>query len=56
MSASAASAPPAAPAGTSLSSFLTRGLTHYLPAAILLNPNFGDYTANVVGLRFKMRM
>lgn len=39
-----------------LSSFLTRGLTHYLPAAILLNPNFGDYTANVVGLRFKMRM
>lgn len=37
-------------------SFLTRGLTYYMPAALLLNPNFGDYTANVVGLRFKMSL
>jgi MtrB/PioB family decaheme-associated outer membrane protein len=39
-----------------LDSFLTRGLTNYLPAALLLNGNFGDYTAHVIGLRFKMRM
>jgi len=36
--------------------FLTRGLTYYMPAALLLNPNFGDYTANVIGLRFKMSL
>ncbi|MCB1008537.1 MAG: MtrB/PioB family outer membrane beta-barrel protein [Acidobacteria bacterium] len=36
--------------------FLTRGLTYYMPAALLLNPNFSDYTANVIGLRFKMSL
>ena len=25
-----------------------------VPAALLLNANYGDYTANVIGLRFKM--
>ncbi len=40
----------------SLSSFITRGLTYYLPGALLLNGNYGDYTANVVGLRFKLRL
>jgi MtrB/PioB family decaheme-associated outer membrane protein len=39
-----------------LDSFITRGLTYYMPAALLLNGNYGDYTANVVGLRFKIRM
>jgi MtrB/PioB family decaheme-associated outer membrane protein len=38
-----------------LDSFLVRGLENYMPAALLLNANFGDYTANVVGLRFKLK-
>lgn len=37
-----------------LESFITRGLTNYLPGALLLNANYGDYTANVLGIRFKM--
>ena len=38
-----------------LDSFLVRGLQNYLPAALLLNANYGNYTANVVGLRFKLK-
>jgi len=37
-----------------LDSFIVRGLENYMPASLLLNANYGDYTANVVGLRFKM--
>ena len=38
-----------------LDSFLVRGLENYMPAALLLNANYGDYTANVFGLRFKLK-
>ena len=38
-----------------LDSFIVRGLEYYMPAALLLNANYGDYTANVVGLRCKLR-
>ncbi len=37
-----------------LDSFIVRGLEYYMPAALLLNANYGDYTANVIGLRFKL--
>ena len=37
-----------------LDSFIVRGLENYMPASLLLNPNHGDYTANVFGLRFKL--
>ena len=38
-----------------LDSFIVRGLENYMPASLLLNANYGDYTANVVGLRFKLK-
>ena len=38
-----------------LDSFIVRGLEYYMPAALLLNANYGDFTANVIGLRFKLR-
>ncbi len=38
-----------------LDSFIVRGLEHYMPAALLLNANYGDYTASVVGVRFKLK-
>ncbi len=38
-----------------LDSFIVRGLEYYMPAALLLNANYGDYTANVIGLRCKLR-
>ncbi len=37
-----------------LDSFIVRGLENYMPASLLLNANYGDYTANVVGLRCKL--
>ncbi len=39
-----------------LSSFITRNLQYYLPGALLLNANNGDYTAHIIGLRFKMSL
>lgn len=39
-----------------LSSFISRNLQFYLPGALLLNANNGDYTAHVIGLRFKMSL
>ncbi len=38
----------------SIDSFLTRGLVPYLPSAALLDLVNGGYTANVVGLHFKL--
>jgi hypothetical protein len=37
-----------------IDSFLLQGLQNYLPGALLLNPNYGDYTANVFGLNLKL--
>jgi len=38
-----------------LDSFIVRGLEYYMPASLLLNANYGDYTASVVGVRFKIK-
>ncbi len=38
-----------------LDSFIARGLENYMPAALLLNANYGDYTAQVIGLRCKLK-
>jgi len=38
-----------------LDSFIVRGLQYYMPGALLLNANYGDYAASVVGLRFKLK-
>jgi MtrB/PioB family decaheme-associated outer membrane protein len=39
-----------------LSSFISQGLRNYLPGALILDPNFGDYTANVIGVYFKLHL
>ena len=38
------------------SSFLTRGLQNYLPGALLINGNNGDYSFNIVSLYFRLKM
>ncbi|MFN7940229.1 MAG: MtrB/PioB family outer membrane beta-barrel protein [Thermoanaerobaculia bacterium] len=39
-----------------LSSFISQGLKNYLPGALILDTNFGDYTANVIGVYFKLHL
>ncbi len=38
-----------------LDSFIVQGLQNYLPGALLLNPNFGDYRGKVLGLDLSLR-
>jgi hypothetical protein len=33
-----------------IDSFVLQGLQNYLPGALLLNPNYGDYRGSIVGL------
>ncbi len=37
-----------------IDSFILQGLTNYLPGALLLNPEQGDYQANIFGLELKL--
>jgi MtrB/PioB family decaheme-associated outer membrane protein len=37
-----------------IDSFILQGLTNYLPGALLLNANNGDYTANVLGVNMSV--
>lgn len=37
-----------------IDSFIRQGLSNYLPGALLLNPEQGDYKANVYGLELKL--
>ncbi len=39
-----------------LDTFVLQGLANYLPGALLLNANDGDYRANVIGLRLRLAM
>lgn len=38
-----------------LDSFIVQGLQSYLPGALLLNPNFGDYRGKVLGLDLSLK-
>ena len=39
-----------------LDSFITQGLTNYLPATLLLDANYGDFTANVYQVYLKLKL
>ncbi len=37
-----------------INSFVLQGLTNYLPGALLLDPNYGDYRGSMVGIDFTL--
>ena len=38
-----------------IDSFILQGLTNYLPGALLINADNGDYQASIAGLFFKLK-